>query len=124
MGSCSLLSQRLAMNETTRNFLEAMQAYFTEAAPKPIEYRLYYDESGMPVEYTTEDLLGRYIIIDQATYSLRSHRVRVIDGKLIQQREHNRMVMRPNIEGQACDPYSVAVVVADDSVNKSYWKLS
>ncbi len=113
------------MNQTTENFIQAMQEFIAQEPAKPIEYRLYYDEFGSPVNYTTEDLSGSYIVIDQHTYSLRSHKVRVINGQLVQQREQNRMVMRHSEDsGQACHPYSVAIIVHADHTQKQYWKLS
>ena len=51
--------------------------------PAPVFYRLYYDELGHPVCYTMEDLPGKYIDIDQETYLLASHNVRVINNTLV-----------------------------------------
>ena len=51
--------------------------------PKPIFYRLYYNENGLPICYTMEDLPGKYIDIDQETYALADYSVRVVDEKLI-----------------------------------------
>jgi|688.fasta_scaffold219381_3 hypothetical protein len=109
------------MNETTENFLKAMQE-FISYQPAPIEYRLYYDETGTPIDYSIEDKPGRYIVIDQATYSLRSDRVRVVDGQLIEQKQANRMVLRPAESGRACHPDDVTLIDEHNSA-KVYWKL-
>lgn len=51
---------------------------------KPIFYRLYHKDDGTPIVYSMEDLPGKYIEVDQETYTLASYNVRVVDEKLIE----------------------------------------
>jgi hypothetical protein len=44
------------MNDTTENFIKALQQYKTPE-PKPVIWKLYYNvQTGIPVDLTTEDL--------------------------------------------------------------------
>lgn len=90
--------------------------------PVPVFYRLYYDELGHPVCYTMEDLPGKYIDVDQETYILASHNVRVINDTLV--RITPRTVvqkLQPGDQGTCCDPRDVCVVV---NKNKTHIKWS
>lgn len=79
--------------------------------PKPIFYRLYHNDDGTPIVYSMEELPGKYIEVDQPTYSLASYNVRVVDGKLI--KIIPKTITRKLTPGQgiACDPSDVSVVV-------------
>ena len=100
------------MNDTTENFFKAW-AEWDRREPDLVFFRLYYDEQGLPVTYTMEDLPGVYIEIDQATYSKNSYHVRVINGKLIHIDYTNvYSKLQPNDSGTSCHPQDVAVVVA------------
>ena len=69
------------MNDTTENFFKAW-AEWDRQEPNPVFFRLYYDEQGLPVVYSMENLPGTYIEVDQATYAKNSYQVRVINGTL------------------------------------------
>ena len=79
--------------------------------PRPVFYRLYYNDAGQPVCYSMEDLPGNYIDIDAETFGLAPDNVRVVDHKLkyITIRTSNKLV--PGITGTLCHPQNVAVVV-------------
>jgi hypothetical protein len=79
--------------------------------PRPVFYRLYYNDSGLPVCYSMEDLLGNYIDIDAETFGLAPVNVRVVDNKLkyITSRTSDKLV--PGNTGTLCHPQSVAVIV-------------
>ena len=88
--------------------------------PKPIFYRLYYDESGVPVVYTMEDLPGKYIDITQEQYHARDHRVRVIDSKLISLPTLALPKLVKSTQGTPCDPTNVALVVTTDDPHQNW----
>ena len=108
------------MNDTTENFFKVW-AEWDRRAPIPVFFRLYYNEQGLPVTYTMEDLPGVYIEIDQATYSKNSYHVRVINGKLIHIDYTNvYSKLHPGDSGTLCHPQDVAIVV--DTEPNIKWK--
>jgi hypothetical protein len=82
----------------------------------PVFYRLYYDDVGLPIIYSMEDLSGNYIEVDRETYVLASFNIRVVDNKLV----HTNPVaiikkLQPtDLGGTACDPCDVCIVVEPD----------
>lgn len=89
---------------------------------QPILYRLYYDDQGLPLFYSQEDLPGNYIDIDQATYSRSSRNVRVINGRLVILDTNTGVgKLRPGVVGTTCDPTNVSIVV-DQSMPHVKWK--
>lgn len=82
-------------------------------APRSISFRLYYDENGMPIVYTMDDIPGNYIEIDPETFARGSSQVRVVEGRLIKLHNHSMMPkLRPNQQqGTACHPQDVCVIV-------------
>ena len=92
--------------------------------PKPIFYRLYYDDQGRPLCYTMEDLPGKYIDVDQETYIIAPGNVRVVNEKLI--KINPPIIVRklkPSTTGTSCDPNNVCIIV-DDSNPHIKWKLT
>ena len=85
--------------------------------PAPIFYRLYYDDQGLPLFYSMEDLPGNYIDIDKETYFQSSSYVRVRDGKLIRTSINTSRKLVPSNIGFACDPNDVTIV-SDSSLNR------
>ena len=115
MGIVSLQSKGLAMSqETTDNFFAAWGV--NQADPAPVFFRLYYNEQGLPLYYSMEDLPGNYVEIDQDFYSRSPTNVRVLDGKLhILIQKHITPKLVPNQDhGVACSPQDVCIIVADD----------
>ena len=111
-------------NETTDNFLRVMES-FQWPEPLPVSYRLYYDQQGRPLIYTMEDLPGTYIQVDQATYIRASYHVRVIDEQLkILPTLSTVSKLKPDpVNGTACDPRDVCVMVPDHLPNQR-WRLT
>jgi hypothetical protein len=84
------------------------------AVPEPAEpiRRLYYGDNGEPLFYSTEDLPGNYIDIDQKTFSRASGKVRVKNDQLISTVTHKiSKKLIPAEQGVACDPRDICVVV-------------
>jgi len=79
--------------------------------PQLVFWRLYYNDSGLPVCYSMEELPGNYIDIDAETFALAPVNVRVVDRKLkyITTRTSDKLV--PGTSGTLCHPQNVAVIV-------------
>lgn len=111
-------------NETTENFLRVM-AEFEWPEPRPISYRLYYNDDGSPKCYTMDNLPGKYIEVDRETYVNHTWNVRVEDGKLrIVPITKTVNKLRPSIEdGIACHPGDVCVVI-DANQDHIKWNMT
>jgi len=89
--------------------------------PKPIFYRLYYNDKGSPIIYSMEDLPDNYIEVDQQTYVSAPFNVCVVNGKLTYIKPVITVKkLQPADRGTACDPRDVCVVVTDDQPNQQW----
>jgi hypothetical protein len=111
-------------NETTENFLKVM-AEFAWPEPKPIFYRLYYNDDGSPNCYAMEDLPGKYIEVDQETYIKHLWNVRVVDNKLtiIPIRKKVQKLKPSAHQGVACCSKDICIVV-DPTQPHTKWNIS
>lgn len=92
--------------------------------PRPVFYRLYYNEDGTPICYTMEDLSGKYIEVDQTTYTLADYSVRVVDEKLIKIiPKRTVQKLSPNTHGTSCDPRDVCVIIGQEHPHIK-WSIS
>jgi len=87
--------------------------------PKPVFYRLYYNDDGSPIIYSMEELPGNYIEVDPPTYALAPFKVKVINGKLtyIKPVITVKKLQPNNLTGTTCDPRDVCVVVGTDQTH-------
>lgn len=87
--------------------------------PKPVFWRLYYNEAGQPIYYSMEDLPGNYIDIDAETFALAPANVRVVNGRLRYITQRTAEKLRPSITGSLCHPQNVAVIVTEHGTHWS-----
>lgn len=95
---------------------EVQQHLLPISALAPI-YRLYYDDQGDPLFYSTEDLPGNYIEIDLETFSRSSGHVRVVNGQLVKKNYSRTVKLVPGDQGTPCDPRDITVVISEDRLN-------
>lgn len=89
--------------------------------PKPVLFRLYYNDDGTPVCYSMDELPHAYVDIEPEVFHQNNLNVRVVDGKLIFKRPKTVIKkLRPADNGTACDPRDVCVVVAADQPNQKW----
>jgi hypothetical protein len=104
---------------TEQEFLEFWNNY-KWIDTKPVYYRLYYSDSGLPLFYSYEDLPGKYIDVTPEQFALQDWSVKVIDGKLVRQRTVRMTKLVPTDSGTLCHARDVTVVVVDQP--GQYWK--
>jgi hypothetical protein len=89
--------------------------------PIPVFYRLYYNNTGSPIIYSMEHLPGNYIEVDQSTYVLAPFNVQVINGKLVYIKPVVTVKkLQPSIDGTACDPRDICIVVNTDQPHTNW----
>ena len=109
-------------NETTENFWSVWNS-FKWPEPTQVFYRLYYNEDGTPIAYSSEELPYSYIDVDPATFINANMNVVVINGELIfRQPSITVKKLQPADRGTACDPRDICVLVSVDQPNRK-WNL-
>jgi hypothetical protein len=106
---------------TEEEFWAIWQAGEQQTLPE-LEYRLYYDENGFPLFYSTENLPGIYILVDQETYLNGPKHIRVIDGKIVEAKIAWTKKIIPSAQGISCHPLDVCIVVDPEQPHVK-WKL-
>ena len=96
---------------------------FDVPEPKPVFFRLYYDNKGVPLFYSMEDLPGTYIEIDADAYARSSMQVRVQDEKIVRISCRPAEKLIPGNNGVACHGQDVAVVTDTDKSTKWVKKI-
>ena len=100
-------------------FLEFWRNY-EWAEVRPVHFRLYYDDTGLPLFYSHEELPGKYIEVTPEQFALQDTAVKVIDGRLVGQRSTRLTKLVPAESGTLCHPTDVTIVVANQP--GQYWK--
>ena len=99
------------MEEAGITFEQAAAMLAAIPEPKPVFWRLYYNEQGKPIAYSMEELPGNYIEIDAETYHRGPLNVRVINGQLRYIKHTWSQKLVPGPTGTACHPRDVSIVV-------------
>jgi hypothetical protein len=92
------------------------------ADPKPLSFRLYYNEQGLPLFYSMQEESGNYIEIDRETYNNPPTHVRVVNGKLKELSLNYVTKLVPSNTGTPCAVNNVCVVV-DPGITHTKWNL-
>lgn len=104
---------------TEQEFLKFWNNYqWTDV--KPVHYRLYYDDAGLPLFYSQEVLPGKYIDVTPEQFALQDISVKVQDGRLIHRRTARMTKLVPAESGTLCHVNDITIVVADQP--GQYWK--
>jgi len=89
---------------------------------KPVYFRLYYDDSGLPLFYSHEDQPGKYIDITPEQFALRDLQVRVVNGTLTPRKQAVPLKLVPSDRGTPCHPDDVSIIVAESSAGTKWSK--
>jgi hypothetical protein len=103
---------------TEQEFMAIWQSQ--QATPTELEYRLYYDDQGFPLCYSTEKIPGQYIVIDKQTYVDGSKHIRIINGQIKVVKIVYGKKLVPAQQGQACHSTDVAIVVGADQPHQCW----
>ena len=104
---------------TEDEFLEFWKNYkWTD--PKPVYYRLYYNDAGEPLFYSHEDLPGKHIDVTPQQFALQDQSVKVVNEKLVRQRRTRITKLVHKDSGTLCHNNDVTIVV--DQQPGQYWK--
>lgn len=88
--------------------------------PKPIFYRLYHDDTGLPLFYSMDDMPGKYIDLTPEQFVGQDMSVRVINGKIVRRRLSWVSKLVPADSGTLCHHNDITIVVDDQP--GQYWK--
>lgn len=89
--------------------------------PATIFYRLYYNDQGMPIAYSMEDLPGKYIEITAEQYAVSDPHVRVKNGQLIKTTTCAISKLIPAADGTPCAVDNITIV--ENTQHNQKWKL-
>jgi hypothetical protein len=90
--------------------------------PPPVFYRLYYNEQGVPLFYSMEDVPGTYIEINAEAFAQAATKVRVRDGELVELNWTTTARLEHSDTGTPCHPQDVSVVVSTDQTHQCWSK--
>ena len=92
------------------------------AEPKPVFFRLYYNDTGHPLFYSMEDLPGTYIEIDAETFARGATNIRVRDGKIQEVTWKTTARLEHSDTGTPCHPRDVSIVVSTEQPHQHWSK--
>lgn len=98
----------------------------SEPVDIPIEYRLYYDNKGDPINYvcgcfSIEDpgIDGKFIVIDQFQFLCRRHDVKVVNGKILPRFNNTVVSKLVQCPGIRCAAEDISIPVAPEYTGKT-----
>lgn len=82
--------------------------------PETLEFRLYFDDNGKVICYTTEKLEGNYLVVDKQSYLEARTDLRIINGEIVKT-QHGAIVTKlvPSTKGIRCASNDVNIIVPD-----------
>lgn len=89
-----------------------------------IEYRAYYDDNGKIINYTTENLVGNYIVITAHEYACARFDCIVVKGKLQQIKFKKQLSkFKKSNNGIKCNSYDINIIQQDYDCDYNCWEL-
>lgn len=89
-----------------------------------LEYKVYYDNSGNIITYTTEKLEGNYLVITWQEYIECRFDAKIINSKLVKLNPKKTISkFTKSSSGTKCSSYDINILVDDDDDGYIYWDL-
>lgn len=87
-----------------------------------LEFRLYYDDEGKVLCYTSENLPGKYLVITPEQFAEARPDVYIMDGQIIKTHKpsHHFKLSKNDSEGTATSKYDINILTSE---NCNFWKL-
>jgi hypothetical protein len=89
-------------------FWEALNSY-TVPEVTPVEYRVYYNDSGKILFYTTEKPDGDYLIINYQEYAKGRYDLRVVKNQLVEPKLGTRKLV-PGASGTITEVSDITII--------------
>jgi len=111
------------LDETTADEFQQLFKQM-QVVPKLPEFRLYYDENGRVLFYTSDKPEGNYIVIDNMTYAEGRQDIRVLEGVIHKASEFVVVTKLERSEtGTTCATEDVSIIVDKGYTGKTQtWK--
>jgi hypothetical protein len=110
--------------EITKEMIEELMSHLAVAtAPVELEFRVYYNDDGSIITYTTEKLDGNYLVITREDYQQARHDAKVLNGKLIYTHMNNNVtkLQRNKSQGIRTSKYDVSILASPEDPEYSYF---
>lgn len=103
------------------NFFKALEQFNSTQTDThyEVEHRLYYNDAGHPLFYSTEELDGKYIVVSHAEHTQGRYDITIQNGKVVYPTEYIYQKLVPNEEGTECDINDVSIIG-----NGQKWRLT
>ena len=87
-----------------------------------VEYRLYYDDQGIPLYYSCEQLPGNYLVVSAEVYAQGRYDCKIVNGTIKYPTQIKSAKLVPSTKGTACYVKDVSIISPTDT-DAQYWKL-
>lgn len=104
-----------------------MDAFWQAAAEfvptaNTVEYRLYYDDHGIPLYYSCDPLPGNYVVVGAEVYAQGRYDCKVINGEIKYPAQIKSAKLVPSTKGTACYAKDVSIISPSET-DAQHWKL-
>jgi hypothetical protein len=119
-----LISEEKMTNQTTENFLEVFNN-LTPWQPPTVLFRVYYDDAGLPTEYSQENKPGKYIDVDPTTWIEQNPNIKIINGKIVKF-DPKKIIKKlaPNQSTGTCTSTADVCIIVDSTTPHTKWNLT
>ena len=93
-----------------KELIKALQQVNFSTPDTTYEYRLYYDEDGNPLFYTTEKPNGEYIVVDKQDYINARYDIKIVNNTIIRPKNYIYNKLVPSETGTTTSSDDVSII--------------